>query len=719
MEKDKKAITLLKRYSPWNGSWQKRPLTEQEIQYCMEKEVMFPLLELPHDRVIEEIKEMADTISIEEAVHAFLYSITSGDNRYRTILSSVIWGRHVPQHPMALSPKEYTKECLICGLHMRDNIYCEQNLNSYSRFRYHSGEEDIHAAGYVWLDLKEYHDLPKVHYEKDSIRILNRIFGLAKELSSSNKAVALQKLITAEKFFPASKNQINTILAVLSACGVFDTPEHKSIFTSFIPNSQRNLVMESEFSYPLNYWRGKHGINYEAVDRIFGSVVGNALSKETAICGEARREKTQRQTKSKAEQFFTEGTHAVELNNADRYYYGLKEIAPAWDKVTRFSVTHSLYKRTEIYFDGDVVEKIIYEEQNGGRQYYQEVDMHVPTEERQLVYPKTKRGRKQPLTPTHLLTPTYMDEQLHVSICNPPDTHSVWSYNSRNDQYLPLPPGAISNDEDFQEYTNRYINDLPEDYDDTITRFHKKDRRTVPIHAGAVFRVRLTPKTYTYGLILGRVRDMLKWKEMPDGHPLHSCMAQPILYRQYNIVTENKDMTPEDLKEVPLHPLDCAQDNEIFWETYPIIGYTRLQESDIDLGFGIYRRSRSDFNAETMGENDPYRRKNKIAVVMGFCVKWFDEDLFEDLLEQIQHISFGCYAMGLGMSFSPEITDYEKKIIALRHVVEERLGLSHENAMDEFAARYGGITRKQFIALAEKDSWQKQRSSHENPNSFL
>lgn len=499
MEKDKKAITLLKRYNPWNASWQKKPLTEKEIQYCMEKGVMFPPLELPHDRVIEEIKDMAEAISLEEAVHAFLYSITSGDNRYRTILSSVIWGRCVPLHHVIFSPEKRSKECLLCSLHMQDKKYCEQNLNAYSKFRYHSGEEDIHAAGYVWLDLKEYHNLPKVNYDKDSIHILNRIFGLAQELSPANKVVALQKLITAEKFFPATKNQINTIFAVLSACGIFDTPEHKSISTSFIPNSQRNLVMESEFAYPLNYWRGKHGINYEAVARIFGSVAGNALAEENAICGEVKREKAERQRKSKAEQYFTEGTHAIELTNASRYYYGLKEIAPAWDKVTKFSTTHALYKRTEIYFHGDIVEKIIYEEQNKGRWYYQEVDMHVQTEERRLVYPKTSRGRKQPLTPTHLLTPTYMEEQLHVNICNPPDSQSVWSYNSRNDQYLPLPPGEVSNDGDFQKYTKAYISDLPEDYDDTITMFHKKDRRTVSIHAGAVFRVHLTPKTYTLG----------------------------------------------------------------------------------------------------------------------------------------------------------------------------------------------------------------------------
>ena len=703
MKKDKKAIALLKRYYSWSGSWQKKPLTEKEIQYCMEKGVMFPTLELPHDQVIKEIKEMADAISMEEAVHTFLCSISSSDNRYRTILSSVIFGKCVPLHHALFSLEKHNRECLVCSLHMQDEKYCKQNLNSYSKFRYHSGVEDIHAAGYVWLDLKEYRDLPKVNYNEDSIRILNRIFGLVQELTSANKVVALQKLITAEKFFPTTKNQINTIFAVLSACGIFDTPKHKSILTAFIPNSQRNLIAESEFAYPLNYWRGKHGINYDAVTRIFCNVVGNALDEENTICGEVKRENTERQCKSKAEQYFTEGVHGVELTNASRYYYGLKEINSAWDKVTKYSTTHSLYKRTEIYFNGDIVEKVIYEEQDKGGWYYQETDMNVRTEERSLVYPKTNRGRKQPLTPTHLLTPTYMEEQLHVKICDPPDSFSVWSYNNRNDQYLPLPPGKVRNNRDFQEYTKHYINDLPEDYDDTITMFHKKNRNTVSIPAGAVFRVHLTPKTYTYGLILGRVRDMLKWKEIPDEHPLQACMAQPILYRQYDIVTENRNMTPDELRGIPLRPVDCAQDNEILWETYPIIGHIKLQESDIDLGFGIYKRSRPDFDAKTMGKNDPYRREKKVAVVMGFGAEWFDESLFEDILEQMQHITFGCYATGLSIHISSKITDHENRITSLRHIVEERLNLSRENSMDEFATKYSGITRKQFIALAENN----------------
>lgn len=116
------------------------------------------VLDLPHDRVIRDIQEWAQAIPLEEAVTAFLYSVTSADNRYRTVLSSVIWGRSVPMHHVSFATEwdERCGQCSVCGLHLGEGECCEQNLNDYSKFQYHCGEEDIHEAGYVWLDLKEY-----------------------------------------------------------------------------------------------------------------------------------------------------------------------------------------------------------------------------------------------------------------------------------------------------------------------------------------------------------------------------------------------------------------------------------------------------------------------------------------------------------------------------------------------------------------------------------
>ena len=62
-------------------------------------------------------------------------------------------------------------------------------------------------------------------------------------------------------------------------------------------------------------------------------------------------------------------------------------------------------------------------------------------------------------------------------------------------------------------------------------------------------------------------------------------MTQPIIFRQYAIVTENGNMTADELENIPLMEMRIAQDNEILWETYPIVCSKKLAENDIDLGF--------------------------------------------------------------------------------------------------------------------------------------
>lgn len=420
-------------------------------------------ISMTHDEVINKIKKLSHEIELEDAVRAFLYSLSTCDNKYRTVLSSVIWGRSLVTHEVKKYSGYYGSYhyCEICNLRlMEDDRHCIIAPEYYSKYRQKGGELDINEAGYVLVDLQEFKKLPKVDYCEKDIAILNRIFGLVKELGPANKVVALQKLITAEKFMKATKHQINAVLGVLAVCGVFDTPEQKSVATTFVGNHERHFSMECDLYYPLNFWRGKYGINYGAVNEIFAPVVGDALSEEKAICGEVVRKQEGKPRKSKAEKYFEEGKHVIDLSNEQRYYYGLKELKNSWDKITKFSVTYNCYKRSEIYFDGDVIQKMIYEENIDNKVFsYTEIDMQVQTDHRELVHPLTKRGRKQKLTPTLLMTPTYMQGHLMVRL-DSEERSCVNVFNRQSNQHLQVPEAVITTNEEFQEYTSKYINSI-------------------------------------------------------------------------------------------------------------------------------------------------------------------------------------------------------------------------------------------------------------------
>ncbi len=550
---DKKALKIL-------AKSRRGEITESEREYCIQAGVLTTHEPVAHEALIRQVKHVAATISMEQAVNGFLYSVSTADFRYRTVLSSLIWAKALPEHPVTwgrIGQRE--GKCRVCGGNFSrvTGLSClDMEKHCADRLLPQKTMMDVGSVGYVLNDLLEFAKLPEVSYCDEDIRIINRMLGLAEELAPGNKVNALLKSIAAEESLSLAAADAYSVLGVLAACGVFDTPQFQSHVSDFVAYDDLLLEFDSDVYYPLHLWRGRDGINYEAIGMVMGAQIAERISAQTAIRGKvSHKEPIRKSFESKAMECFTEGEHLIELDDRLRYYYGLAPLNPKWDKEVRYSVTHNWKKRSEIYFEGNVVKKIIFEqrygEAEGGK--YQEVDMEVATNNRQFVMPKTNRGREQKLTPSLLLTPTYMHEQFYVFIDG--EGGGVSCYNSVNDQELPLPTMCLASAEEFYALSESYISSCPEQYKEVIEKFHKKKRVTVKFTSGDIFRQQLTPTLYGYGLILGKVRQLEKWPELPKEHPLRHVMTQPILYRQYSVVTENPNMTVEELKKIS--PFGC------------------------------------------------------------------------------------------------------------------------------------------------------------------
>ena len=129
-----------------------------------------------------------------------------------------------------------------------------------------------------------------------------------------------------------------------------------------------------------------------------------------------------------------------------------------------YSTTYDRRKRTELFFEGDDIKKLIYEEKQGvdGERHYTESDMNAKTNQRRTVLPKTARGREQPLTASMLRTSTYILALLQVILKGA--YAGAYAFNSSNDQLLSLPPCPLKTSADFIEYSERYIASCPKDY---------------------------------------------------------------------------------------------------------------------------------------------------------------------------------------------------------------------------------------------------------------
>lgn len=693
---DKKALSLLEES-------QRKPLADEDKAYCIEKGVLSEYIPMSHDEAVIQIKQLAEKILYDKAAKAFLYSVSSGDYRYRTVLSSLVWAKSLFAHNCE-SGREYQGrfQCKVCGMDMSlESGKTNLNITKYCRERLFPKKNfmDICCAGYVLNDLSEFTKLSEVEFVDDDIRILNRIFGLAKEISSANKVNALLKRVSVDKSIAITVNDASSVIGVLASCGVFDTPDHRSYASGFVRCDEREFVYETDIYYPLNFWHGKHGINYTAIDDTFGRVTSGELSADNAILGQAERtELKDKRPVSKAEQYFVDKAHIIDLDDRQRYYYGLSPLNPDWDRVVMYSVTHSTNKRSEIFFECDHVKKLIYEELSGvdGYKYYLESDMDVATNNRQMIIPKTARGREQNLTPSILKTPTHMLAQLQVYLKG--RTAGVISFNCSNDQELPHMSGTFETKADFAKYTEKYIASCPEDYELQLNNFVNRKRVLVKFTAGDIFRAQITPTLYTYGLILGKVRQLETWPEIPVGHPMKIMMTQPLIIRQYGIITSNSQMKTEKLDKIPLLEAQFAQDSEILWETYPIVCHKKLDEIDVDFGFGINNRLRTivwglsmHVFDEDLWDKAGFEKTNEIGV----CTSGFDKSV---------SLTYGVF-LNINInrgSEEPDLIHNNEKAENQKKIAAQLLGLDEKSAFDDFAMRYGGITRKQYIEFAEE-----------------
>lgn len=459
-----------------------------DVRRGLEKGILIPPVERPHNEVIKELKEVCKTVDMEDLVNGFLYSLSTGKNEYRTALASYLFakGIKIHKHEHWRRGAGFTG-CKVCGL-MTDEkgiAHIEDSLSTCIMY-YPDKYNSVHMqrADYALFDLKQFKQLPKVSYTKEDVDILVKILKLTAELGPENKYTALQKLITRSKFFKANGNEVVIILGVLSVCGVLQTPEHKGYLSEFTGYSERGFVgYETEIFYPLSYWHAKHGVNKDALKKVFPPCVkeafeadGNSMSLEDVYAAG----KDAKPSVSRAEEVFSNWEHIVELDNRRRHYFGLADLDPAWHKEVRYSVTHNLYKRTEVYFEGNTIKRVIYESKLRTLEgtfiagEYFEREMNVETEDRYLLLPKTSRGKKKPWTASLLMnTLSYITISFELDLSR----KGIRSFNFKTCGELPLPPfsltgqSSVSSAIGFYTYADEFIRNLPENYEEVLGDF--------------------------------------------------------------------------------------------------------------------------------------------------------------------------------------------------------------------------------------------------------
>lgn len=750
---DKKALSILKKY--YGGidyvNESKIP-TADEISYCIKQGTMFENSNMSHIKVIKRIKELTKRITLEAAAKAFLFSLSTGQNEYRTVLSSYLYAKTLPEHKCITGyyrSSDRKDICGICGFTdetkkaVSDYIPVEINWNRLNARRFFPGAwNDIGRLEYVFLDLREFLKLPPVEPSEHDFYILNRIFETAKKLTASNKGSALVKLIKQEKILNATSAEIHVILGVLGMCGIFESPEHHGYLYEFTLSMNRDFLYENDLYYPFAHWRGNYGVNYDAVKTVFGSFAGNRLNSDKSIDTDEKAVQAidtalSKKNNSPAEQCFEALKYIINLTKEERKYLALEDIKPEYETITNFSKTHCINKRTTFFYKDNTIVKAIYEERSIGEdgkiyyETYKEFDTNLLTDNRKTLLPLTSRGRVKPVTPTNVMAiePFGCIFDFMFSLH---DKSNMFIWNARNSQQINISEwnkiNAVKCENDFHEFMKWYISTCPPDYFEKINRIKNMKHQTVQFGAGDIFRCEYDRNNYCYGLILGKTREIEKWDITPKKHSFRNLMTQPIMIRMFDIVTSRKDMTAEELSNIPLRHLDICSDNDIIWGTYPVVDHKKLVPSDIEFHFVCTKIVTQSIH-NTLFTDDMFfgDNHNKNNIQYNLYIEWGfaqTEILFSQITDELKDYMKDYYSPHGGVGYSIDCWNCEKTYtdIILQHpkhsiknnlllkenednlkMIFRCLGINENTSFDEFARLYGGITADEFIKRVQQE----------------
>ena len=280
-----------------------------------------------------------------------------------------------------------------------------------------------------------------------------------------------------------------------------------------------------------------------------------------------------------------------ELTNEQRPCFGLKPVDPSWERIeAKPSPYHD--HSTVAYLEGTTLRRFI----QTGENIYKEYEIQEQlTEDRKFLLPKTAKGKSVLFTAANLEKRTGLGMCLSYSRHRSGDTTIfLYSHTSQkgyfDNLYEPLNTAGI---EDFRKWVEDWCADTSEEDLANIAAFADEPRQHGKFKEGDVFRFKIGRRLWGYGRVLLDIAQMRKQK-IPFWDIL---MGKGVVCSVYHMVTDRKDVTVEELKQLNSLPSVNMMDNRLFYNDFQIIGNIPLgEQEDYPIHYGNqltkYKRGR-------------------------------------------------------------------------------------------------------------------------------
>jgi Immunity protein 26 len=268
-----------------------------------------------------------------------------------------------------------------------------------------------------------------------------------------------------------------------------------------------------------------------------------------------------------------------ELNNFQRKYFGLPPVDPNWERM----ILKGDARRPDclLYFDGNRIKRKIISNNNE----YEEFQYNEETKQKQVLLPKTKRGKERILTAASLESRHPLGVHCLIDSIGRIYIASFETKTIFYDSGLQEKPVVKST---LSEQVDAFIASVPENHFSEIGIFAKAKRKNVKYTSGDFFAFKIGLNEYGYGRILLDVYQLKKKKLISIQHGLGFFMGRPLLVHVYAYTSENKKVHIEDLSKVGSLPSTYIFDDAVFYGEFEIIGHKKIKEEDLDfpMSFG-------------------------------------------------------------------------------------------------------------------------------------
>ena len=262
-----------------------------------------------------------------------------------------------------------------------------------------------------------------------------------------------------------------------------------------------------------------------------------------------------------------------ELTNNQRKYFGLDPIEKHWDRVLLKGDTYR--PETILYFDNETIKRHIETTENK----YSEVHYNEVTKQRNILLPKTDKGKEKKLTASVL--EQRQPKGVYLSISNGDLTignHTTQTtfYSSRWEK------GLKEKKENISEIIADFIEQSPENHLAEINEFRKAKRKNIEFKSGDYFCFKLNRTDFGFGRLLLDVNKIRKKGFIANNHGLSLLMGPPLVVELFAFKSTTKNIDIATLEGQSKLPSDVMMDNLLLYGEYEIIGNKKINDEDFD-----------------------------------------------------------------------------------------------------------------------------------------